>query len=76
MKNRRVLAAVVALGASLALVLVASAARKAPAPVPAFTADQLTAASGNDWIGYNGNAFNHRFSTLNQITRSTRSPGT
>ena len=58
--------------ASLVLVLAATAADRhgaATAP-PAFKASELTALSGDNWISYNGNAFNQRFSTLKQITAS------
>ena len=70
MKHRRLLAAVVALGASSALVLAASAARKAPAPIPAFTPAQLTADAAEDWLSYNGNFYNQRYSSLTQVTRA------
>ena len=56
--------------ASLAIVLVASAANrttKVPAPPPAFSAAELTAQSAENWLGYNGNAYNQRYSALNAI---------
>jgi PQQ-dependent dehydrogenase (methanol/ethanol family) len=54
--------------ASLALVVAATAGNKAtPVPSPAFNAKQLTAASGDDWLGWNGNVYNQRYSTLNEI---------
>jgi PQQ-dependent dehydrogenase (methanol/ethanol family) len=58
--------------AGLVLVLSASAANRTntvTAPPP-FTPGQTTALSGDDWIGYNGNGWNQRFSTLNQINTS------
>src|SRR5258708_598200 len=58
--------------ASLFVVFSVSAANRSgqvSAP-PAFTAGESTAFSGNNWIGYNGNAWNQRFSTLNQINSS------
>jgi alcohol dehydrogenase (cytochrome c) len=63
-----VLALVIAMNA--ALVLTASAARDAAAPVPApaFTPQQTIELPGENWIGYNGNGYNTRHSTLNQVT--------
>jgi quinohemoprotein ethanol dehydrogenase len=56
--------------ASLLVVLSVSASGRTGAVTapPAFTAAQITAFPGANWIGYNGNAFNQRFSSLNQIT--------
>jgi quinohemoprotein ethanol dehydrogenase len=58
--------------ASLVLVISAPAADRAGSVSvpPAFTPSQSTALSGVNWIGYNGNAFNQRFSTLNEINTS------
>jgi quinohemoprotein ethanol dehydrogenase len=56
-------------GLSLAVAFAASAGSKAvsPVPAPAFTGAQLSALSGNDWLGYNGNVLNQRHSSLSQI---------
>jgi quinohemoprotein ethanol dehydrogenase len=65
-----VLLAVVAL-ASLPLGIVASAGnRAAPVPSPAFTPSDLVASSGDDWLGWNGNIYNQRYSTLDQVNQS------
>jgi PQQ-dependent dehydrogenase (methanol/ethanol family) len=58
--------------ASLVLVLSAPAANRANsvAVPPAFTPSESTALPGDNWIGYNGNVWNQRFSTLNQIDTS------
>jgi len=37
-------------------------------PAPAFTAAQLTARPGNDWLTAGGDLTSQRFSSLNQIT--------
>ena len=71
MRLRRlgVLAVVIAAG-SLAAGYAATAGNQAtPVPAPAFSASQLVAASGDDWISYNGNSYNQRYSSLTQITR-------
>jgi alcohol dehydrogenase (cytochrome c) len=36
---------------------------------PAFTADELVALPGRDWVANGGNVFNQRYSTLTQINR-------
>jgi len=52
----------------------ASASRtKAAAAIPDFTAAQLSAPSGADWISENGNIESWRYSTLNQITAANGS---
>jgi PQQ-dependent dehydrogenase (methanol/ethanol family) len=58
--------------ASLAVVVVAYAGGKAtsPTPAPAFTADESTAYPGDDWIAWNGNIKNQRYSTLTEIDAS------
>ena len=72
MRLRRlgVLAVVIAAG-SLAAGYAATAGNQAtPVPAPAFSASQLVAASGDDWVGWNGNVYNQRYSTLNDINAS------
>src|SRR3954454_11816067 len=68
MKLRRlvVLAAFAAL-ASVIVAVGASGHRSAITPAPAFTASQLVAPAGDNWLTWNGNIFNQRYSTLNQI---------
>ena len=58
--------------ASLVVVLTAAGGnrRGAVSVPPAFTPSETTAFSGDNWIGYNGNGFNQRFSTLNEINTS------
>src|SRR6266545_2526402 len=46
----------------------ASATRIAITPAPAFTADQLAAPAGDDWISNMGNLAGWRYSSLTQIT--------
>ena len=72
MKVRQLSTLVILTVASLVLVLAASAAdrHRAVTQPPAFTPAQTIAPSADDWIGYNGNGWNQRFSTLNEITTS------
>ena len=53
-----------------AWVTAAQGATTAITPAPAFTADQLAAPAGNDWIVVHGNLALQNYSTLNQITTS------
>jgi glucose dehydrogenase len=58
-------------GLGLTVVLSAAAGpRGVPGPVPAFSAAELTALPQENWISYNGNAFNQRHSNLSQINTS------
>ena len=41
-----------------------------PTPAPRSTAADIIAPSGDDWLSYNGNVYNQRFSTLKQINAS------
>jgi quinohemoprotein ethanol dehydrogenase len=43
---------------------------RAITPSPAWTADQLSAPSGNNWLEYYGDLSGSRYSSLNQITAS------
>ena len=61
---------VVGLGMTVVLSAAAGPRGAVPGPVPAFSAAELTALPADNWVGYNGNVFNQRHSTLNQITRS------
>lgn len=73
MKLRRmsVLMAVAAVGSLAIGLLIASAGNKAaPVPSPAFTANDLVAASGDNWLGWNGNVFNQRYSSLTTVNTS------
>jgi hypothetical protein len=56
--------------AALTIVVAASAGgkRAAAVPTPAFSVEELTAMPGDNWVGWNGNLYNQRHSTLNQIT--------
>src|SRR3954451_9270447 len=67
------------LGGTLCLLLVAAvgssvsnsgAARTAITPAPAFTADELNALPGNNWLSHMGNLAGTRYSSLNQITKA------
>jgi glucose dehydrogenase len=69
----------VLLGVTLCLLLVAAvgssvsnsgAARTAITPAPAFTADELNALPGNNWLSHMGNLAGTRYSSLNQITKA------
>src|SRR3569833_1529246 len=73
--RKAVLAAASALAvvAALAVASAASAKSLAITPAPAWTADQLAAAPGNDWLSTGGNLANQRFSTLPQINTSNAS---
>src|SRR3954453_11357188 len=44
------------------------AARTAITPAPAFTADEMNALPGNNWISHMGNLAGTRYSSLTQIT--------
>src|SRR4051794_22992822 len=46
------------------------AARTAITPAPAFTADELNALPGNNWLSHMGNLAGTRYSSLNQITKA------
>src|SRR5262245_58362504 len=65
----RLLAAAVAGGVALAIVVGASAEKRALAPVPAFTELQLNATPKGDWISHHGNLFNQQYSTLAQVNK-------
>ena len=68
--RRLTLFALVLVGALVASVMATAGNRATPTPAPAFTADELVAPSGDNWLGYNGNAWNHRYSTLTEINES------
>jgi alcohol dehydrogenase (cytochrome c) len=69
MKVRRLSLGIVVLALSTIIVLTATAGQKAtPVPAPAFTEDETIALPGENWIGYNGNGYNQRHSSLNEIT--------
>jgi len=66
-----VLLAVAAFGSLVIGLLIASAGnRAAPVPSPAFTASDLIAASGDNWLGWNGNVYNQRYSSLATVNTS------
>lgn len=69
MRLRRlgVLAVVIAAGSLVAGYAATAGNRAAPIPAPAFSASQLKAASGEDWLGWNGNVYNQRYSELSDI---------
>ena len=52
------------------VVLTASASTKSVTPIPAFSASQLTAAPGDDWITSRGDIYNRQFSSLSDINQS------
>lgn len=65
-----VIVAAVAIG-GLALGLGATAGnRAAPVPAPAFSAAELVADAADNWVGWNGNVYNSRYSTLNDVNAS------
>src|SRR5207248_9592346 len=68
MKARIAAALALAVGATLAVTLGASARKSAFAPIPAFSTSQLAAPGGNDWVAPLGNLGNQRHSSLRQIT--------
>jgi quinohemoprotein ethanol dehydrogenase len=71
MKTRRLLALTLVGGASLGIAVSASARTDQAGPaIPAFTPQQLTEPSGENFVGWNGNIYNQRYSTLNQINAS------
>ncbi len=46
------------------------AARTAITPSPVYTAAELNAPAGNDWLMHMGNLKGHRYSSLTQINKS------
>ena len=62
--------------ASLAVASVSSATpsqavnKAAPGGAPAFTADDLNAAAGDNWLNSGGGIHDNRYSTLSQITKA------
>src|SRR5579859_7744163 len=62
--------------ASLAVASVSSATpsravnKAAPSGAPAFTADDLNAAAGDNWLNSGGGIHDNRYSTLSQITKA------
>jgi quinohemoprotein ethanol dehydrogenase len=60
------LALLIGLGASSG----ARSAATAITPSPAYTADQLNAPAGNNWLTHMGNLMGWRYSSLTQITKS------
>jgi alcohol dehydrogenase (cytochrome c) len=73
--RKAVLAAASALAvvATLAVASAASAKSLAITPAPAWTADQLAAPAGNDWLSVGGDLGNERFSTLTQVNTANAS---
>jgi PQQ-dependent dehydrogenase (methanol/ethanol family) len=47
----------------------ASAKKAVITPIPAFSADELTAAPTTDWVGVHGNIYNQQYSALTQINK-------
>jgi quinohemoprotein ethanol dehydrogenase len=73
LSRTKVLSALIVLAAAASIVTVASASNtrgKAVAPSPAFTAAQLSAPAGNDWLTAGGGLTDDRYSTLNQVTQA------
>lgn len=74
MRRIALLALAVTVVASLAAALGASGATdrtKVGAPIPAFSAEEIAAPSGDNFIAYGGNGLNHRYSTLDEINVNT-----
>lgn len=65
-----VVALVGALGLAVALTASARDGAVGQTPVPAFTPGELTALPAENFIGWNGNILNQRYSSLNQINVS------
>jgi alcohol dehydrogenase (cytochrome c) len=71
MNRRRGALALLCLAVALAVAVGATAGNNAvPTPAPAFTATELTIPSSDDWIGWNGNIYNQRYSSLSDINNS------
>jgi quinohemoprotein ethanol dehydrogenase len=78
MKRSRVLFALLAGSAVVIIAAVAgtlgfssaSASNRDVTPIPAFTADQLTAEPGNDWLTSRGDIYNRQYSTLDDINKT------
>jgi glucose dehydrogenase len=60
----------VVVGASVTQSGAAPTAVKAITPAPAFTADELNAPAGNNWLSHMGNLAGWRYSSLTQISKS------
>ncbi len=70
-RSAKVVGGVVAAGVlALVATIGASATSQRTADIPAFTASQLSALPGNDWITPAGNLGGQRRSTLSQINTS------
>jgi alcohol dehydrogenase (cytochrome c) len=70
-RSAKVVCGLMAVGVlALALTVAASATSQTSAVIPAFTASQLDALPGNDWITPAGNLGGQRHSTLDQINTS------
>lgn len=68
MKRRRGATTLLCVAVALGVTVAATAGNGAvPTPAPAFSAEELVAASGDNWLGYNGNVYNQRYSTLDEI---------
>src|SRR4051812_21576664 len=74
MSRRRLKVAVVCIGLGVAAIvsigLATAAEHRLTAAPPAFSAKQLGAAPGNDWISTGGNVQNERYSTLKDVNLS------
>ena len=70
MKGILALVALVLGGAILAVVaLKASASSRDITPIPAFTAADLTAEPGSDWLTARGDIWNRQYSSLDLISK-------
>src|SRR5512132_4538542 len=58
------------IGASVTKSEAAPAAKRAITPAPAFTAAELNAPAGNNWLSHMGNLPGWRYSSLTQINKS------
>jgi PQQ-dependent dehydrogenase (methanol/ethanol family) len=68
-KSLRLFAVLLVGGVALAAVVGASAEKKAIAPIPAFSAAQLSAMPTKDWAAPHGDYFNQQYSALTQINK-------
>ena len=62
-----VFSAVVAAGSLVVGYAATAGNQAAPVPSPAFTASESVASSAENWLGWNGNVYNQRYSSLTDI---------
>jgi len=70
MKGIYALGALVAVGATLAVALTATASNRDITPIPAFVATDLTSEPGDNWLTSRGDIYNRQYSSLEEITKA------